>query len=127
MRARFERRLFIRWKIPPLAPNLAGEKLPIHGSAFNVPWLVRRESDDEIVLTLTGVLSAPGTPMDGVEFVAEDWLDLVGSKPPKQSAGNPTSTQLPLEELVPVDCGAGMSVAMPLTMLGLTLMRRRSY
>jgi aldose 1-epimerase len=42
-----------------LAPNLAGEKLPIHGSGFNAAWHVLRHSPDEIVLALMGSTIGP--------------------------------------------------------------------
>lgn len=42
-----------------IAPNLAGEKLPIHGSGFNAPWQVTAHNGHEVVLSLSGSTIGP--------------------------------------------------------------------
>lgn len=64
---------FIGDQFHAIAPNLPGEKLPIHGSGFNAPWQVTGRRDSEIVLSL------PNSTIGPFRFDAEVCYRLDGS------------------------------------------------
>ena len=64
---------FIGDQFHAIAPNLPGEKLPIHGSGFNAPWRVTGQCGSEIVLSL------PNSTIGPFRFDAEVCYRLDGS------------------------------------------------
>jgi aldose 1-epimerase len=64
---------FIGDQFHAIAPNLSGEKPPIHGSGFNAPWRVTGQCDSEIVLSL------PNSTIGPFRFDAEVCYRLDGS------------------------------------------------
>lgn len=120
-------------RCPPLAPD-GIDDLVLHFDSVAVDRALGLSAlgARKVVLMVTGVLIAPGTPLDGAEFIASDSLDLVpGSKPAAPLPGgggtkvDPAPTPIPLEDLpVLPGCGTGVSLAAPFSLLGLLLVRR---
>lgn len=77
------------------------------------------DRDLPIEIVLTGLISDPGSPLDGVQFTAGDCLELVGGGSNHEPPGRVDR----LPPTLPNPCGGGSALALPLSLLGLTLTR----
>jgi hypothetical protein len=129
-------------RCPPLSPDGIDDLvLNFDSVALERALQLSSLGERKVTLMLTGTLTAPGTPLDGVEFVAADSLELkpgtkpdgpspsgVGTKadPAPTPAPAPTPTPAPIDELplMPA-CGTGTSLAVPISLMGLMLFRPR--